>query len=390
MALEQTKQLKATFYQGVAGLNELLPRWEKLQQNHSANPFSNPKMVKKWWELIARQEGSATDSLDILALEDPEALRAVFALTTTRVGTTHTNLRRLRTLGAIPGSNWWEMSPFIIEAGFEPQAIETLISTLQEQRDNYHGMDLERVAITEPWKKSMAQVDLKTVRTEEPLFLLPLPANYEQLKKDIKESLKQKGKNPKNTLEAIRRGEKYVNKTSPTRFELVTEPDQIPEALDQLFNLHIQRSQMREVEPHPNHFPPHAQLFIRNLASDLAAEGDFIVARLMIDNVAAAARILLPAGDHLFFSSSGFDQRFAEYRVMSNLTIRCLQWAIENDRFKIVNLSSGTDKSKTIWQPTEQPVGTWHFSPKSLGPKLGEIAYDLALAAKRHYPKIIG
>jgi CelD/BcsL family acetyltransferase involved in cellulose biosynthesis len=64
-----------------------------------------------------------------------------------------------------------------------------------------------------------------------------------------------------------------------------------------------------------------------------------------------AARVAFLLQDELYLYFSGFDPKWARYSVMTTTVAETIKWAIQH-RLRAVNLSTGTDVSKTRWSPS--------------------------------------
>jgi len=184
-----------------------------------------------------------------------------------------------------------------------------------------------------------------------PFFLLSLPATWEDLKQTLST----------NTKEYIRQCDKRIERLvydqgHNCHYELIDEPKPVLEALEEFFRLHSARSAMvnnvHDPYYHPDNFgAPAHQDFLRQLATDLAPQGSFRIARVVVDEVPVACRILLPANQHMFLYYSGFDPRWRQYNVMAQVTITWIKHAIAAREFEYVNLSTNVDRSKLRWRP---------------------------------------
>jgi CelD/BcsL family acetyltransferase involved in cellulose biosynthesis len=66
----------------------------------------------------------------------------------------------------------------------------------------------------------------------------------------------------------------------------------------------------------------------------------------------AAIRLAFVLDDELYLYFSGFDPEWRKYGVMTTLVVEIMKWAIEN-KFALLNLSTGKDLSKLRWKPRE-------------------------------------
>jgi hypothetical protein len=78
---------------------------------------------------------------------------------------------------------------------------------------------------------------------------------------------------------------------------------------------------------------------------------------LMIGPEVVAVRIGFVVGDCLYLYYSGFDPAWAKYGVMTTNLAESLKYAIDG-KLRTVNLSRGTDASKTRWGPRIMHFGS--------------------------------
>jgi CelD/BcsL family acetyltransferase involved in cellulose biosynthesis len=84
----------------------------------------------------------------------------------------------------------------------------------------------------------------------------------------------------------------------------------------------------------------------------MAERGCLRIFEIEIGGTVVATRVGFVFGEGLYLYFSGYDPKWGKYSIMTTVLAESIKWAIEN-RFKIVNLSTGKDASKTRWSPKE-------------------------------------
>jgi CelD/BcsL family acetyltransferase involved in cellulose biosynthesis len=169
---------------------------------------------------------------------------------------------------------------------------------------------------------------------------LPLGESWEEFRGSRSRNIKESLRKCYNSLK--RDGHEF-------RFRVVSDPAELPAALAGFMSLHAQRAEASELVPHANVF---AEYRARELLSGIAAAPtealSLRVFQLEIAGRVVAARLGFVLRDELYLYFSGFDPAWAKYSVMTTTVAETLKWAIEQ-RIVRVNLSPGTDISKTRW-----------------------------------------
>jgi len=173
-------------------------------------------------------------------------------------------------------------------------------------------------------------------------WVLPLRPTWEEfrsgLSRNVKESLRKCVNAPR------RDGVEFT-------LEVATLPAQMERSLDRFFELHARRAELSEAVPHPNVFRTRSsQQFLRELCGRFAARGVVHVFNLKKGDATIATRIGFRLGDSMYLYFSGYDPAWGKYSAMTSCLAGAIRWSIEAG-LKTVNLSTGTDVSKTRWSP---------------------------------------
>ena len=337
------------------GLLSLRRAWTVLfEQSRCTNPFARWEWTYHWWQTFRRTGGFVNDHLRILVHEDGEGLVCgITPLVTTSFGHDRLRVTKLRNAGSVPGANITEMAPYLCAANAEVQVANALSHALYHHSLSCDWIELSGVPLDIGFGQAFAETPVglrASWQAPTPYFPLVLPDHWETLRghltKNSREYLRQVDKR----LERLDSGGHHVE------FHMEDRPERMHDALEEFFRLHRARaSAVRdETDPryHPNQFRADAtHHFLRAVASDLAEQGQFRVAMLLVDHEVVASRIVLPAGDHHFFYYSGFDPDWSSHKVMAMLTAHCVRAAIQAPDVSVVNLSTHADRSKLLWAP---------------------------------------
>jgi CelD/BcsL family acetyltransferase involved in cellulose biosynthesis len=136
-------------------------------------------------------------------------------------------------------------------------------------------------------------------------------------------------------------------------FKVAIDPPAVKAGLHKFLELHIKRAEMLGTVSHPNRYAGEfSRHFLYAVCERLAARGVVRLFQLVVGGEIVAVRIGFVVGNSLYLYNSGFDPRWAKYSVMTTTDAEAIKYAIENE-LKTVNLSTGTDRSKTRWGPQE-------------------------------------
>lgn len=109
------------------------------------------------------------------------------------------------------------------------------------------------------------------------------------------------------------------------------------------------RADHKEGVSHANRFGASStQAFLKAVSLRLAERGLTRVFTLFIAGKPVASRVAFVVGDSLYLYFSGFDPTYGKYSIMTTTVAEAIKYAIAHG-FKTVNLSSGTDTSKSRW-----------------------------------------
>jgi len=347
--------------------------WDELHAvaAHS-NPFTEWSWMWHWWNSLGRHDGLRRDRLHVLVQRDAAGIaRAIFPLIATRIGFGPLAISKLRFFGSASRVNITEMPAPLVWPGWERSSFAALTESLHAHRRTYHwcdldGLVLDGLVMEGPVGQALLAHSARwSWRTTAPYYVLALPDTWETFRAGRKRNIKESLRHCYNSL--ARDGHAWS-------FEAVSEPRQLPEALDQFFRLHGSRATSNQGPAHQNHFPGRAhQDFLRRVSHDLAVAGRLMVCRLRVNDAIVASRIVFSRADEFYLYYSGFDPAWARYSVATTLQAECIKLAIATG-IRTVNLSPGKDVSKMRWSPEEHWMGSLRIgAPTAVGRAIADI-----------------
>lgn len=327
----------------MGALEGLLPEWETLDASLSPRtPFTSPMWCLAWWRHFHRNTLLAHDALRVYVLRDPVGRLVAVApmMLTSRPRFGPLRIRQLQFFGA--DTNVTELRGPICRA----EAMHDVVARLSQYLDGQHHewdwiqwRGVRKTVETAIWVEHKAGLRLTG---ETPDFYLPLPSSWAALNGGLTRNMKEAIRKSYNAL--ARDGHAFT-------FRVIDQPEQVAAAVDIFLNLHTARADLAGTVDHINAFAsPGNRVFLHAIAREHAAHGRFRAFQLVIGDVVVATRLAFVCGDELYLYFSGYLPEWGKYSAMTTVVVEIMKWAI-SQRFKIVNLSFGCDRSKLRWQP---------------------------------------
>jgi CelD/BcsL family acetyltransferase involved in cellulose biosynthesis len=170
-------------------------------------------------------------------------------------------------------------------------------------------------------------------------YVLDLAPSWDQFKSGLK----------RNIRESIRHCYNSLKRDGFTPELEVVQGAEIQRGLEEFVRLHAARSELENTVDHPDRFAsPMARGFLFDVCGRLADRDVARVFLLKISGETVAARVAFEVGESLYLYYSGFDPKWRKYSVMTTLVTEAIKHSIDR-KLKLVNLSAGTDVSKTRW-----------------------------------------
>ncbi|HEX2674128.1 MAG TPA: GNAT family N-acetyltransferase [Polyangiaceae bacterium] len=339
--LAKTSQLRVQRLASPAELSALARECDQLMLSMSPRlPFATSTWLELWWRHYGEQRLLVHDRFFVHALRDETGtLRAIAPLMLTeRPGTGPLRARTVAFFGA--DKSITELRGMICAPEMEALAVSSLLSHFKNCADEWDWFTWHGVRRgSEAYQTLDSEANYHWTR-ETTDHVLALSASWEEFRSSRSRNIKESLRKCYNSLK--RDGHEF-------RFRVVSHPAELPAALTRFMTLHASRAQASELVPHANVFAEHRA---RDLLSGIAARPtpalSLRVFQLEIGGQVVAARLGFVLGDELYLYFSGFEPAWGKYSVMTTTVAETLKWAIEQG-IKSVNLSPGTDVSKTRW-----------------------------------------
>jgi CelD/BcsL family acetyltransferase involved in cellulose biosynthesis len=355
---------------GPAAFDALSGQWEKLSAAQSLRtPFSTPLWNRLWWAHLREQRRFLRDEFHAFAVYDASgALVAVAPMMLThRPGSGPLRMRKLQFFGADPFIT--EMRGLVARPEDRAAATAVLLDHLRERHRDWDWTEWFGQPGDMPAAETGGTAALRRTR-EIPDYYIRLPESWEQFKGNL----------PPNTKEALRKCYKALAREDHRHaLRVVERPGEVPSAMERFYALHTDRANQPSGEKHRDVFgQPPARAFLSAYAGEMAARGQLRIFELIVDGQVVASRLAFRFDGELYLYYSGFNTAWAKYNVMTTLMAEIIKWSIAQG-IAILNLSTGTDRSKSRWRPECRTI--WAATMTSPAPrgKLGHFAYERVL-----------
>jgi CelD/BcsL family acetyltransferase involved in cellulose biosynthesis len=307
-------------------------------------PFTTFDWAVSWWDHLAEQRLTVSDRLYVRALRSQtgELVGVAPLMITERPARGPARVRILQFFGADPYVT--ELRGMVCAAGTEGACHRALHQHLHLCADEWDWMQWGGLPIEGEGRAALCASPGMQWEKVTPMFLLPLPASWDEFRAGLKRNIKESLRKCYNSL---------ARDGHPFTFRVVEQPNQVAEAVNQFLQLHRARSALDNTVRHGDVFSsPATRRFLIDVCERLAQRGQLRVFVLEIAGRPVAIRLGFALGDTLYLYFSGFDPDWAKYSVMTTTVAEAIKYAIDH-QFKQVNLSTGNDVSKTRWGPTE-------------------------------------
>ncbi|HKO46839.1 MAG TPA: GNAT family N-acetyltransferase [Polyangiaceae bacterium] len=303
-------------------------------------PFATSNWLAFWWRHYSEQRLLVNDRFFVHTLRDESGtLRAVAPLMLTeRPGT---GPLRARTLAFFGGDkNITELRGMICAPELEGQAVRALLAHVTGRGKHWDWFTWNGVRQGSEAHAALASAANFHWTRDTNDYVLPLSGNWEEFRASRSRNIKESLRKCYNSLK--RDGHEF-------QFRVVSEPAELPRALARFIELHGLRAGASELVPHANVFAEHrARDLMHDIATSPSDSLSLRIFQLEIKGEVVAARVGFVLENELYLYFSGFEPAWGKYSVMTTTVAETIKWAIEQG-FRLVNLSPGTDVSKTRW-----------------------------------------
>ena len=313
----------------------LRDEWIALEESTGVDlPFQTWEWAVAWWTHLREDRRGVRDHLRVCVVRDEHEQVVAIApmVLTERPSFGPFRVRYLQLMGADP--NVTEVRAILCKPEYKDEVFTVLRSHLAAFAGSWDWVAWEGANAT-PGNGPYG--DTST-------YVLPLASDWPTMKRRLGRNLKESLRHCYNSLR--RDG---LNASMDT----LEDAAGIDRALGDFFRLHAERAGRNDGPKHPDVFASQqARDFLREVCRRLAARGMVRVFRLRIGDRVVAIRVGFQMGQTLYLYYSGWDPAYARYSVMTTLVAEIVRDAIARG-LTAVNLSTGTDVSKTRWGPQE-------------------------------------
>lgn len=305
-------------------------------------PFATSDWLRAWWQLFREERAMVRDSFYLHALRDERgALVALAPLMLTHrpsVGPL-----RVRTIAFWGGDkNITELRGLVCAPEHEGAATKALLAHLLAHAKQWDWCLWEGISAGSEAHAHLSEQPTFSWRRETVDHVLVLPRSWEEFRSTRSRNIKESLRKCYNSLK--REGLDYD-------FRVVDSPAELPTALERCRELHALRAASTTLHEHADYLRnPAARGLLEALAKTPDRAPALRVLELRIGGELAASRLAFLLDDELYLYFSGFDPKWARFSVMTTTVAEAIKWAIER-QLRVVNLSAGSDVSKTRWGP---------------------------------------
>jgi CelD/BcsL family acetyltransferase involved in cellulose biosynthesis len=311
-------------------------------------PFRTFDWNAAWWRAFAEDRSGVRDELAVRVVRDAGGTLVGIAplVLTSRPARGPFRARALQFFGADP--NITEIRGLVCAPAEEARVARALCGNLRTHCSEWDwivwgGIQPDSDAALE----IMRHRSVQWTRTI-PDYVLPLPSSFDQLRAGLPRNLKESLRKCYNSLR--RDGLEFD-------FVAVGEWSEAQAELSTFLDLHARRASAARTIRHVDVFQSAAaKRFLFDVCRRFAERDCLRVFVLRVGGRTVAVRIGFLSLDSLYLYYSGYDPEWGSYSVMTTCVAEAIRWATANE-LTTVNLSTGTDVSKTRWRPTEIVYG---------------------------------
>jgi CelD/BcsL family acetyltransferase involved in cellulose biosynthesis len=374
-SLHDAHGLSVEICSSVNGLLALRPEYERLQRTTSNTlPFLMHEWHVAWCNQFLKVDKKLQSQLHMYVVYN-RAGRCLglvpFIASCRQFGPF--KVRHLDLIGSDPAIT--EIRGALVEPGYELSVARAVRQKLREEREfswvrwgGIAGAFIEALAAGEG-----ADLTWDTPKMD---YVLDLPKSWDELRAGFKRNVRESLRHCYNSLK--RDGLQF-------KLEIAEDPERVRVAICRFLTLHAMRARRSDTTWHGDLFASAvAQRFIHEVTQRFAERGAIRVFQLVIGNQVVASRIGFVVGSSLYLYYSGYDPKWSKYSVMTTTVAEAIKYAIAQG-LSTVNLSPGSDVSKTRWSPRELPIAQVTQVFPSLTSRLAWGCYRRATAHPRRY-----
>lgn len=320
-------------------LINLMPDWQRLFEESSPRvPVRSPLWCITWWKHFRRDTLMARDDLRVYMLrDDVGSLRAVAPMMrTARPGAGPVKSYEMQFLGADRYVS--QLRGICARAEDLDKAVKTLSAAIAAENTcdwiQWRGVPEAASSALSRFEDVPQLHDVNCIVQIEGSYDSFIAASTRRTRKKLRKCYRD--------LETA---------GISLDFDVKSSAASLGSALDDFLRLHQCRAEQENVTKHGNIFTSGtARDFLRDYCSRAAERDSLRIFQLKAGGEVVTTRIGFRFNDEIYLYFSGFDPEWGKYSIMTLLVAEIFKWAFANG-IRLVNLSSGVDRSKTCWNP---------------------------------------
>jgi CelD/BcsL family acetyltransferase involved in cellulose biosynthesis len=325
--------------------DSLRSEWTALESRiYPRTPFCSPLWHETWWSHLRRKTWHTRDDLAIYTVRDTSGQLIGIApyMHTKRPGLGFLQMIELQGLGADPHVT--ELRGIVCEPHDQPAVMQALRESYSASYPRPSWITWHNVRWSEGPQKHSPPVGLQPEHyiwtRPQPAYLIDLPESWSSFEASLTKRVRKKIRNCYNQL---------TRDAHVTTLNVVSDPALVGQSVRAFYDLVAVRSEIRHANPFGG---GDVREFFDDYAQRSARQGELRVFELRCRDQVVAARIGFVLGDQLYLYHSGNLPSWDRFSIMTTLLVEIFKWAIKNS-IRLVNLSTGHDRSKTRWRPRE-------------------------------------
>ena len=362
--------LRVQLVDGPSGFASLANECDDLARRMQPRlPFATSCWLGLWWKHYCEDRLWVRDTFLLHTVRDEHGALLALAplMLTERPGAGPLRTRALTFFGG--DKNVTELRGLVCAPQAEGAVARALLAHVAEQGEEWDWFLWNGVRKDSEAYSVLTQAGHFEWTGENVDYVLPLPTTWQEFR----------GSRSRNIKESLRKCYNSLKRDGHSfKFRVVSEAAEMPAALSRFFALHACRARSPTQIHHQDVFSTtRARQLVRDVAANPSSTLSVRVFELEIAGNVVASRLGFVLGDELYLYFSGYEPSWGGYSVMTTTVAESIKWAIDN-RFRLVNLSPGTDISKTRWGAT--PITTVNgvlLSPTRRGKWVFRVAAEL-------------
>lgn len=334
-------ELAVDVVRSVEGVAALRPEYDRLQTvTGNILPFALHEWHLAWCRhFLKRHPGILDEPMFHVVRDEGGDCVAIIPLIMSRRRVGPFRVVSLGLLGADPGIT--EIRTPMVQAGYEM----AVASAIRKRLEEMHDADwIQWTGIRGRFQRALSETRALDWQPGLPSYVLNLAPSWAEFHQGLKRNIRESLRHCYNSLK--RDGHRF-------EFKVASEPRAVKDGLDKFLELHALRASMPGTVSHPDHFVgQRSRHFLYDVCERLAVRGVVRLFSLEIADRVVAVRLGFVVGDSLYLYYSGFDPKWAKYSVTTTTVAEAIKYAIAK-QLKTINLSPGTDRSKTRWGPQQ-------------------------------------